>query len=276
MNILLCIDIGNSTIGFGLFVNPERCSGLFIKKIPTHPALSKEAYKKIITEIIKLKQKTPVSHHLSEVCNFDTIVSSVVPSLNPLTVKAVKEICKGRTLIINHRFDCGIAFDVENPEEIGADRIANAVAGFHYFRKPVAVIDFGTATTITVVGRGQKVIGGAIMPGIDLMQRTLHEWTAKLPLVNIKNPKTALGRNTVSSITSGIIYGTAGAVESLIKNMEKELGFRLKLALTGGHAKLMSPLIKRKHIVTPHLTFEGLRLIYLQMQKKREPFHMLS
>ncbi|MDI6728234.1 MAG: type III pantothenate kinase [Thermodesulfovibrionales bacterium] len=262
MSALLAVDIGNSTIGFGIFLNPIKNTKLFIKKIPTHPIQSAEAYKKIIAEIIEHSIHSP-NHPFTHSPEIDSIISSVVPSLNPPIIKAVEDICGRQPLIVSHKLHCGLTFSVKQPGEIGADRIVNALAGFYYFKKPVAVVDFGTATTITVVGRHSNFLGGTIMPGIELMQKALHTGTAKLPPVSIKRPKTVLGKDTASSMTSGIINGTAGAVETLIKSIEKELGFRLKLVLTGGYAKLVSPLIKRKHCMAPNLTFEGLRLIYL-------------
>jgi type III pantothenate kinase len=287
--MLLAIDIGNSTIGIGLFLNPEKNTKLFIKKIPTHPAQPAEAYKKIIADFINSKSNSLLVT-INSLLKIDSIISSVVPSLNTSIIDAVKDICGKKPLVLNHKSNSGITFAVSKPSEVGADRIANAVAGLHctdiwadgkpqIFRskKAVAVVDFGTATTITVCApknlrlsgdpfadEKHKFIGGAIMPGIELMLKSLYSGTSKLPLAVLKKPGAALGKSTVSSIISGIVYGTAAAVEHLIKSMEKETGFKLKLVLTGGHAKLMSPLIKRKHRVVPHLTFEGLRLIYLK------------
>ncbi len=306
MSALLAVDIGNSTVGFGIYPNPIKNTKLFIKKIPTHPAQLTEAYKKIIAEFINSKLYIHKSYdsqrdmtnilsfpdligesrkkeldslvkpendifRANSLLNIDAIISSVVPSLDITINRAIKEICGREPLIVSHKLDCGFTFDMKHPEKIGADRIANAVAGFDYFKKPVAVIDLGTATTITVVGRQNYypvLLGGAIMPGVNLMQRSLHEGTSKLPSTLPKMPKKALGGNTVSAITSGILFGTAGAIETLIKNMEKELGFRLKLILTGGNAKLISPLIKRNHCLAPNLTLEGLRLIFIKVRSR--------
>lgn len=256
MTMLLAVDIGNSTIGLALFLNPFSKSKPATAQIPSHPVQSVAAYKKIVRDFVI--QRTAAGHQ-----PVDGILSSVVPSLNKPIIKALKEIFGKSPLIVSHEIKSGLVFDVASPEQIGADRIANAVAGFHYFKKPVAIADLGTATTITVVGKNMKFSGGSIMPGIGLMHKALHSGTAKLPLPPLKKSKTALGKDTFSAITSGIIYGTAGAIEALVKNMEKELAFRLKLALTGGHADLVHPLIKREHMVVPHLIFEGLRLIYL-------------
>ncbi|MBI3592760.1 MAG: type III pantothenate kinase, partial [Nitrospirae bacterium] len=195
-------------------------------------------------------------------------VSSVVPYLNKPVIESLKSLCRKKPLVVSDKITSGLSFDVKQPGEIGADRIANAVAGFHHARKAVAVVDFGTATTITVVGRNMNFLGGAIMPGIHLMQKSLHRETAKLPIVPLKKNSRALGKDTASSITSGIIHGTAGAVETIIKNMEKELDFKLQLVLTGGNAKFMSSLLKRNYDLVPNLTFEGLRLIYLKNRKE--------
>lgn len=257
--ILLTIDIGNSTIGFGLFPEPERDGKIFIKKIPTHPARTAAYYKKIITTFIR--QKIAISHEPSAFT--DAVVSSVVPSLNRPMIKAVSDLCGKRPIMVNHRIKSGLTFEVLQPEKVGADRIANAVGGYHATGGPTAVVDFGTATTMTVVGRDARFLGGVIMPGIQLMRKALVQETAKLPLITLTAQQTVLGRDTVSAIRSGIMHGTTAAVETLLKNIEKELGYTVRLVLTGGNAQLLSPLIKRKHLLVPPLTFQGLRLIYL-------------
>jgi type III pantothenate kinase len=316
LNALLAVDIGNSTIGLGIFPDPARNTKLFIKKIPTHPALSAEAYKKIIAEIIEHFTHSPI-HPFTHSPKIDSIISSVVPHIDRPIIEAAKEICGKKPLVVSHKSVSGIAFEVSKPSGVGADRIANAAAGFYYFKKPVAVVDFGTATTITVCApatdetsilhsntkgnenvipaeagiqrireldsrlhgndglevfsyQKHRFIGGAIMPGMELMLKSLYSGTSKLPLAVLKKPDTVLGKSTVSSIISGIVHGTAGSVEHLIKSMEKETGFELKLVLTGGHAKLMSPLIKRKHRLIPELTFYGLRLIYLKAKSGKQ------
>jgi type III pantothenate kinase len=259
--MLLAIDIGNSTIGLGLFPDPLKGKKLFINKISTHPDLPATEYRKIINKFIR---RHASAFFLGKNRSIEVIISSVVPSLDPKIIKSIKGVCSTKVLIVSYKLKTGLTFDVSRPEEVGADRIANAVGGFHYFKKPTAVIDFGTATTITVVGRKGNLLGGSILPGLKLMQSALHAGTARLPLIPLKKPEYVSGHDTVSSIQSGIIYGTAGAIESLIKSVEKEYRFRLKLILTGGHSKLLSPLIKREHLLIPDLTLEGLRLIYLR------------
>lgn len=262
MKHLLSIDIGNSTIGLGLFAEPIKNDRLLIKKIPSHPLKSVKTYRKIISDFIK--QDAPFSLSPSPLSSFDVILSSVVPSLERPVIAAIKDLFGKRPLVVTHRLKTGVSLDIMEPAGIGNDRIANAVAGIHYSKNPVAVIDFGTATTITVVGRQQNLIGGAILPGLELMKKALYSETAKLPLIDLNRPLMALGKDTSSAITSGIIIGTVGAIDALIKAIEKEIGVKLKLLITGGHAKLMSPLIKKEHLLIPDLTFKGLRSIYLE------------
>lgn len=257
--MLLSIDIGNSTIGLGRYTGRIENSRLRIKKIPSSLFKSAEKFRQEVSALIKTgRNVSPMASGM------DAIISSVVPSLDHHVIQALTSLCKKKPLVVSSKLDIGLVFKMPHPEKIGADRIANAVAGYNYTKRPVAVIDFGTATTITVVGRKHDLIGGAILPGLELMQKSLHSGTAKLPAVRPVRPRTVLGKNTLSSIASGIVYGTAGAVEALIKGMEKELGFRLKLVLTGGHAALMSSLMGREHLLKPDLIFEGLKLIYLK------------
>ncbi|MCI0469183.1 MAG: type III pantothenate kinase [Nitrospirae bacterium] len=263
--MLLAVDIGNSTIAFGLFPDPLKGDNLFVKKIPTRPARSVAAYKKLIYQIVK-----PCIPDMPRRCiEMNPIVSSVVPEIEHRIIEALKKICLKEPLIINHKLKGGLTFKISSPREVGSDRIANAVAGFHCLMQPVAIVDFGSATTITVVGSGEVFLGGAILPGIELMRRSLHEWTSKLPFIPLEPAKKTIGGDTISSISSGIINGTASAIDGLILKMEKEAGFKLKLVLTGGLAGLISPFIKRRHKVIPYLTFEGMRLIYLK-QRSRE------
>lgn len=260
MNPLICVDIGNSTIALGIFLDFQKKEGFLLKKIPTS-LFSSERHKEIIHGLIrKTKIKDPKKS--------DSILSSVVPKIDPLIIRALKEITGKMPVVVNHSLNCGIKLNIKNKERIGSDRIVNAVAAFDLIKKNLAVVDFGTATTVTVVEKDKNhlpaIIGGVIMPGIRLMEQSLHRGTAKLPTTKIITPKEILGKDTIEAINSGIVWGTAGAVEKIIKGIEKEKGFRLKLILTGGYAEIVSPLISKKYTLMPNLIFEGLRLIYLR------------
>lgn len=261
--MLICIDIGNSSIGFGFFLEPAKKALRCVKKIPTHPHKSISAYRGILNNLINdctaAKQRN--------LLNKDVIISSVVPDITPLIAESLNGIITKEPLFISHKTLGGLSLSVRKKRGIGADRITNTVGAYFHFNEPVAVADCGTATTITVVGKDLDIMGGAILPGIGLMQKALYTGTAKLPDISIKKPKKFLGRDTISSINSGIIHGTAGALENIILGIEQEIGYRLRLILTGGYARAMSPVLRLKHLLLPHLIFEGMRLIYL---KKRD------
>jgi len=257
--MLIAVNMGNSNIGFGIFADPFNCTIPIVRKVPTHPAGTPGFYKKIITQIIK---ETP---GLNPSTDTSAIVASVVPDSNSLINSALSCFCKRQPIYVKAGMSSGLAFSVKEPFRMGADRIANAIAGVSCNKgRPTAIVDFGTATTITLVGTQHTVMGGAILPGIFLMMKALHSGTAKLPLVSPHAMQNAFGKDTASSITAGVVYGTAGAVEKLIKLMEKELKYKLQLVLTGGNAPFVSPFINRSFKLLPHLTFEGLRLLYIR------------
>jgi len=262
--MLIAVDIGNSNIGFALFPDPSRSASLIVRKAHAHPARTSGFYEKIIAQMIKETHAENLPPSIS------AIVASVVPSRNTLINKTLSSFCKNRPLYVSPGINSGLTFSVKEPFKLGADRIANAVAGINYNKgRPTAILDFGTATTITVVGKKSALLGGAILPGISLMLKALNSGTAKLPLVSTDAlGEKALGKDTASSIISGVLYGTAGAAEKLIKIMEKELEFKLQLLLTGGNAPLISSFINRAFTLHPHLTFEGLRLLYLMNKRQ--------
>ncbi len=262
--MLICIDIGNSSVGFGLFLDPQKKALKCIKKIPTYPHMSVKDYKEILNNFIN-------NYSYSKQGNLqhkDVIISSVVPDLTPLIVEAFNGLINKKPLFVNYKTAGGISFSIKKKKNIGADRIANAVGAYFNFNKPVAVVDCGTATTITIVGKDVDIIGGAILPGIELMQRSLHSGTAKLPYTPIKRPKRYLGKDTISAINSGLIYGTAGAIENIISGIKQEIGYSIKLILTGGYSRFISPILRLKHTLMPYLIFEGMRVIYIKKTLK--------
>jgi type III pantothenate kinase len=254
---LLAIDIGNSTVGLGLYPDAEKGKAFLIKTLPSDRAASAGTISRLVRELV---YREGSSFHAGDIA---VIISSVVPALNRQVIAAVKDICEN-PLIVDYRIVKGLSFEIPQPEAIGSDRIANALAGFSLFGKPAAVIDCGTATTITVIGRHAVFLGGTIMPGIDIMRQSLAARTAKLPEVSLSAPCSVVGCDTASAITSGIIHGTAGAIDNIVKSMESETHQRLRVILTGGHAGLVSPFLKRKHVLVPHLIFEGMRLIFIR------------
>ncbi len=254
---LLAIDIGNSSVSTGIFEGKDLRDRL---EIPTSPKGSIGNFRSEVERLLSRKEQgKPLN---------GVIISSVVPRLTDVLARAAKEISGREPMVVNSSVDTGLVLDVEKQEEVGTDRIADAVAAKEAFGSPVAVVDLGTASTITAV-RDSRFIGGAILPGLGLAGEALHRGTAKLPQVDVfmtgeagGSHVKALGKNTTASIISGIIYGTAGAVERILREIEAEEDCRFRTVLTGGYSGIMVRFIARECYLEPDLTLAGLRLIY--------------
>lgn len=255
--MLLAIDIGNSSINIGLFSGQDIAGKL---KLPSNPIRTAHEYCSEITSFLSGKG---IKSRLS-----GSIISSVVPELTGILNNSLKDLCIRKPLNLDAYSDTGLVLDVEKPDEVGSDRIANAVAARKIAGPSVLVADFGTATTISAV-KGSVFIGGAILPGIGLMSDALNRGTSRLPHVVIGSEQAstepripAVGKNTKKCIISGIIYGTAGAVERLIAEMETDESCLFNIIITGWYSTLMSRILKRRAYLEPDLTLYGLRLIY--------------
>ncbi|MGF1469714.1 MAG: type III pantothenate kinase [Sandaracinaceae bacterium] len=191
-----------------------------------------------------------------------TILASVVPALTD-TVETAVELCFGhRPLVVGPGVRTGMPILYENPREVGADRIVNAVAAFEAVRRAVVVVDFGTATTFDVVSSQGEYLGGVIAPGIQISADALFARAAKLPRVQVAKPPRVVGRNTVHSMQSGIVYGYVGLVDGIVERIWHELGTRGAVLATGGLARLVQPESRTIERVEEHLTLEGLRILY--------------
>lgn len=251
--MLITLDIGNSTINIGYFLD----SGLLVQTITTHPLRSSDEYSRLMLDFFE-------QNHIEKTF-FSCIISSVVTS-HTLVLRDAVEKLPGRkeneVLVLSHHMDTGLNFKIKAPEELGTDRLANAAGAYALYSGPVAVIDFGTATSITVVGINGDLIGGAIMPGVGLMNDMLAQRTSRLTKVPLEQPGPALGTDTAGCIRSGLLIGTAGAVERVLEEIETETGYKFSLVITGGYAQLMGPFVKRSHEMNLFLTHEGLKKIY--------------
>lgn len=258
--MLLSIDIGNSSIGFGIFLKPQIRKLSCVKKLPLQPFEAVSVYKETLKAF--MTNCFPVS--LENFEQREVIISSVVPDITPLIVESLKDLHTKNPIFVSHKATGGLSLNLRRKRSFGADRISNAVGGYFLYHQPVAIVDCGTATTVTVVGKNADIIGGAILPGIGLMQKSLFKGTAQLPNISIKTPKRFLGRDTASAMSTGIVHGTAGAVKNIIYGIESEIADKLKIILTGGFAKILSPVLKLSHTLRPNLIFEGMRIIYLK------------
>ncbi|NLK52967.1 MAG: type III pantothenate kinase [Syntrophomonadaceae bacterium] len=190
------------------------------------------------------------------------VISSVVPPLNPVLEETAQVYFGVQPLEVGPGVKTGIAIKYENPREVGADRVVNAVGAFERYGGPIIVVDFGTATTFCALTKQGEYLGGAIAPGIGISTEALFQRAAKLPRIELVKPKAVIGRNTVASMQAGVVYGFIGQVDGIVERMKLELGPESKVVATGGLAELIAAESRTIDIVDQFLTLEGLRIIY--------------
>ena len=195
-----------------------------------------------------------------------SILSSVVPGVTGVLAQAMKLLTGNQPLIVGPGLKTGLQILVENPQQLGNDRVTDAVAAAHFYPTPVIIIDMGTATTVSVVDNGSRFLGGAIMPGVYTALNSLSGKASQLPHISLDKPKHVIGRNTVDAMRSGILYGTAGSVDAVIRRIREELGGSATVVCTGGLSKVIVPLCTEKVILDEDLLLKGLMLLY---QKNR-------
>jgi type III pantothenate kinase len=245
--MLLTIDIGNTTIKLGIFDQ---------EKLINHCSFPSDKEKTVAQYGDSLLTWT-ASHKISAI-----IISSVVPFLTEILTRVSKHYFSISPIVVTANLNLGLKIKYLAPEEVGVDRLVSAVAAYHIYRCPLIVVDFGTATTFSAVSREGEYLGGAIAPGIKMSLDFLHEKTALLPQVELALPKNVIGRDTVTNIQSGIIYGFAGLAEGIIRRMKVKLSSGAYIIATGGWAHLIAkecPLIDE---IDQFLTLKGLRIIY--------------
>jgi type III pantothenate kinase len=250
--MLLAIDIGNTNVTFGAF------EGEHIKatwRVSTAIHRMPDEYANLI---LSLMERQGIKAAQID----DVVICSVVPPLLLIFEEVCKKYLRKTPLVVEAGVKTGVRIDMDNPREVGPDRIVNAVAAHHLYGGPVIVIDMGTATTMDVVAKGGKYIGGAIAPGIAIATEALFTRTAVLPRIELSLPKKAIGRNTVAAMQSGIVFGYIGLIEGLINRIQAELDEKAKVVATGGFATLMARATDLIDEVNPDLTLIGLRLIY--------------
>ncbi|MGA9049495.1 MAG: type III pantothenate kinase [Dehalococcoidia bacterium] len=250
--MLLAIDIGNTNVTFGAF------EGEHIKatwRVSTAIHRMPDEYANLMLSL--MERQGVKAAQIDEV-----VICSVVPPLLLIFEDVCKKYMKKKPLVVEAGVKTGVRIDMDNPREVGPDRIVNAVAAHHLYGGPVIVIDMGTATTMDVVAKGGKYIGGAIAPGIAISTEALFTRTAVLPRIELSLPKKAIGRNTVAAMQSGIVFGYIGLIEGLITRIQAELDEKAKVVATGGFATLMVRATDLIDEVNPDLTLIGLRLIY--------------
>ncbi|MFH1288363.1 MAG: type III pantothenate kinase [bacterium] len=252
-NYYLAFDIGNTQSVIGIFRDKDLIKSW---RIDTIKKRTSDEYISIIDDFFRQADISAKDIKAFIVCN-------VVPSVSP-----VVNIFSARFLNINPievgiNMNLGIKIVIDNPKELGADRIANAEAGFEEYGCPIIIVDFGTATTYDCVNKKGEYVGGVILPGLKISAEVLCLKTAKLPKVEIKRPANIIGKNTIDVINSGLFYGTIFQTEGIIGGLKRELKSSedIKVIATGGLAGLIAKDIKNIDTIDPFLTLKGLRLI---------------
>lgn len=249
--MILTMDVGNSTIFIGLFINDELIENW---RISTDRNKTSDEYGIILRQLFSAS-----SNSLEEVDGI--IISSVVPTVMSRLKEMASRYFSCNVIVVGPGIKTGMNIKTENPKEVGSDRIVNAVAASQKYDGPIIIVDFGTATTICAVSKHGDYLGGAIAPGIEIATEALFEKAAKLPKIELSIPKTAIGKNTVDSINSGIIFGFAGQVDALITRFKAELSINAIVIATGGLVNHIAPKIEAIDRVEPFLTLEGLNYL---------------
>ena len=246
--MLLTADIGNTSITLGLFEEDALVEEF---RLASDRDLSLEEYEVLLKSLFK--------DFKVDGC----IICSVVEELNEKFKNAVENVFKIEPMFLSLDINTGIKISLDNPEEAGADRIANESGAYVLYNKPVIVVDFGTATTFDIVNKNGEFIGGVIAPGLNLQMKVLNKFTSKLPRIDVAVSNTAIGHNTADAILSGVIRGAACMIDGLVRQCEKELGEKAVLVATGGYSGLIATYLERPFdFINPTLTLEGLRYLY--------------
>ena len=250
--MVLAVDIGNTNVVIGCFDKDEI---RFVERLSTNKNSTSLEYLVLIKTVLELYGLE--NHRLD-----GSIISSVVPSVTARVKEAVEKLTGRAPLVVGPGLKTGLKIKLDNPLQLGSDRVADAVAATNLYPCPLIIVDMGTATTVSVVDGDKNFIGGMIMPGLMVSMEALATRTSQLPHIGLEAPKRAIGRNTADCIRSGLIYGNASAVDGLITSIEKELGEKCTVISTGGLARIVTPLCSHEIIEDDKLLLKGLMIIY--------------
>lgn len=250
--MVLAVDIGNSNIVLGCFEGDEIT---FVERISTNKNSTTLEYIVLIKTILELNNLS--NHHFE-----GGIISSVVPSVTNLVKEAMEKLIGKTPMIVGPGLKTGLKIHLDNPAQLGSDRVADAVAAVNSYPCPIIIIDMGTATTISVIDRNKVFLGGMIIPGLKVSLESLTSRASQLPNISLDPPKKVIGTNTVECMRSGIIYSTASSIDGVIEKIENELGEECTVISTGGLSSIIIPFCKRKIETDDKLLLKGLMIIY--------------
>lgn len=250
--MIFVFDVGNTNIVLGVYKGDEL---KYHWRIETNRNRTDDEYGMLI--------KSLFDHSGLSFSKIDgIIISSVVPPIMFALERMCQKYFHIKPLVVGPGVKTGLDIKYENPREVGADRIVNAVAAIHEYGSPLVIVDFGTATTYCYVNEHRQYMGGAIAPGINISTEALYSKAAKLPRIEITRPEGVIGKNTISAMQAGIVYGYVGQVEGIVKRMIEQSPKKPTVIATGGLANMIAQETTIIDIVDPFLTLKGLQLIY--------------
>lgn len=251
--MLLVIDAGNTNTVFAVF-SDDKLVGQW--RMATDARRTADEYCVWLLQIMSYENIKPEKIKAA-------IMSSVVPQANFALRMLARQYFNTELLVVGEpNVQLGILAKIERPREVGADRLVNAVAAWQRHKKPLIIVDFGTATTFDVVDNGGDYIGGVIAPGVNLSLEALHRAAAKLPNIAVERPLNVIGKDTVSAMQSGVYFGYVGLIEGIVRRITEEYGSKMDVIATGGLAPLFAKATPVIDALEPNLIIDGLRLIY--------------
>lgn len=258
--MILAIDVGNTNVVMGCLDHDEI---RFEARLATSHSKTAEQYAIELKDILELYD--------FDIGQIDgSIISCVVPPLTNSLKKAVELVTRKVPLVVGPGVKTGLNIMTDNPGQLGSDLVVGAVAALAQYPVPMVIFDLGTATTASVIDSSKTFLGGIIYPGINISLSALTSATSQLPRISIEKPARVIGRNTIDSMTSGIVYGNASMMDGMADRIEEELGQDVTVITTGGLAGLISPFCMRQVIHDPDLMLKGLYLIYMRNVKNEK------
>ncbi|WP_260288348.1 type III pantothenate kinase [Peribacillus aracenensis] len=250
--MIFVLDVGNTNTVLGVY---DEDILKYHWRIETSRHKTEDEYGMVIKSLLQ-----------HEDLSFDQFDGIIISSVVPPIMFALERMCKKyfgiKPLIVGPGIKTGLNIKYENPREVGADRIVNAVAGIQEYGSPLIIVDFGTATTYCYINEDKQYMGGAIAPGINISTEALYSKAAKLPRIEISRPEGIIGKNTVSAMQAGILYGYVGQVEGIVNRIKEQSNLEPTVIATGGLATLIANESTVIDVVEPFLTLKGLQLIY--------------
>ena len=250
--MILAIDIGNTNIVVGCIDDKKT---YFIERLSTVRTKTELEYAVDLKTVLDI-------YHIKKTDIEGCIISSVVPQITNIAKLAAEKILKKEVMVLGPGVKTGLNIMMDNPGQLGADLVANAVAGLNEYPVPFIVIDMGTATTVSVVNDKKQYIGGMIMPGVGVSLDALTARASHLSGISIDAPKHVLGKNTIECMKSGVLYSNAAAIDGIVDRVEEELGEKATVIATGGLAKKIVSHCKKEIILDEDLLLKGLLVIY--------------